>query len=284
MIKKILFIVFCFILFPSFVLAQDVNAGFVSGIWYSKFPFFSGENIKIYSAVQNHSGSSISGKVFLYDFNDLIGGTNFFVDDGELVDIGIDWIAIQGNHSFRLEITGADGGLISNSLMGREVFVDLDTDNDEIGNREDPDDDNDGLSDEIEQLNGLDPLNIDTDQDGIEDSLDLSNEFKYEENLNQIVQGSVEKVSDLGQNAAQKSLDVIKDSINRVRGSVDEQKKEIVKDLESEKDSFSRKIYLATLSLIDFTLNNNVALYFVLLVVFLLVIRVFELIMSYFKK
>jgi len=283
-IKKILFIVFCFILFPSFVLAQDVNAGFVSGIWYSKFPFFSGENIKIYSAVQNHSGSSISGKVFLYDFNDLIGGTNFFVDDGELVDIGIDWIAIQGNHSFRLEITGADGGLISNSLMGREVFVDLDTDNDEIGNREDPDDDNDGLSDEIEQLNGLDPLNIDTDQDGIEDSLDLSNEFKYEENLNQIVQGSVEKVSDLGQNAAQKSLDVIKDSINRVRGSVDEQKKEIVKDLESEKDSFSRKIYLATLSLIDFTLNNNVALYFVLLVVFLLVIRVFELIMSYFKK
>jgi len=283
-IKKILFIVFCFILFPSFVLAQDVNAGFVSGIWYSKFPFFSGENIKIYSAVQNHSGSSISGKVFLYDFNDLIGGTNFFVDDGELVDIGIDWIAIQGNHSFRLEITGADGGLISNSLMGREVFVDLDTDNDEIGNREDPDDDNDGLSDEIEQLNGLDPLNIDTDQDGIEDSLDLSNEFKYEENLNQIVQGSVEKVSDLGQNAAQKSLDVIKDSINRVRGSVDEQKKEIVKDLESEKDSFSRKIYLATLSLIDFTLNNNVALYFVLLVVFLLVISVFELIMSYFKK
>ena len=43
-----------------------------------------------------------------------------------------------------------------------------------MGNNEDSDDDNDGLSDDIESSIGTDPLNPDTDGDGATDQLILS--------------------------------------------------------------------------------------------------------------
>lgn len=284
MIKKTLLIVSCLIIFPGFVLAENINAGFVSGIWYSKFPFFSGEDIKIYSAVQNYSGSSISGKVFLYDFNDLIGETNFLVGNKEVIDVGINWTATQGSHNFRLEIIGDDGELISNSLTGRDVFVDLDTDRDEIGNREDLDDDNDGLSDKTEILNGLDPLNVDSDGDGINDNFDLINEFEYEKELDKVVESSVERVSDLNENVKQKSVFTIKQLIEKAQENIQDKKQEVEKELEYEKDNFARKIYLATLSFVDFTLENNIALYLILLVACLLMIKMIESIINYLKR
>jgi len=48
----------------------------------------------------------------------------------------------------------------------------LDSDNDGIGNNADPDDDNDGLTDIEEDINGTDPLKADTDGDGVNDKED----------------------------------------------------------------------------------------------------------------
>lgn len=48
-----------------------------------------------------------------------------------------------------------------------------DFDKDGLGNNEDPDDDNDGLSDIYEQQHGTDPLNPDSDQDGITDGKEV---------------------------------------------------------------------------------------------------------------
>ncbi|WP_342447617.1 thrombospondin type 3 repeat-containing protein, partial [Paenibacillus etheri] len=47
-----------------------------------------------------------------------------------------------------------------------------DTDGDGIPDSLDPDDDNDGLSDEQELINGTDPKHPDTDGDGIKDKED----------------------------------------------------------------------------------------------------------------
>ena len=49
----------------------------------------------------------------------------------------------------------------------------LDSDGDGISDDVDPDDDNDGLSDEDEIANGLDPLDPDSDDDGIGDALEV---------------------------------------------------------------------------------------------------------------
>jgi hypothetical protein len=51
-------------------------------------------------------------------------------------------------------------------------FVDLDTDHDRLGNTVDTDDDNDGLIDTAELKKKTDPLNPDTDGDGIMDGSD----------------------------------------------------------------------------------------------------------------
>nr|WP_241864506.1 LPXTG cell wall anchor domain-containing protein [Staphylococcus massiliensis] len=51
----------------------------------------------------------------------------------------------------------------------RQIDTQLDTDGDGIPNYIDSDDDNDGLSDEIERLLNLDPLNPDSDGDGVSD-------------------------------------------------------------------------------------------------------------------
>lgn len=53
----------------------------------------------------------------------------------------------------------------------------LDSDSDGIGNNADPDDDNDFLSDEAEGVAGTDPLNRDTDGDGMPDGFEVNNGF-----------------------------------------------------------------------------------------------------------
>ncbi|WP_392449824.1 Ig-like domain-containing protein [Staphylococcus massiliensis] len=71
------------------------------------------------------------------------------------------------------EDADADGTTNANddypSDAKRQIDKQLDTDGDGIPNHIDSDDDNDGLSDEIERLLNLDPMNSDSDGDGLKD-------------------------------------------------------------------------------------------------------------------
>lgn len=160
------------------------NAGFLSkNIWYSKEPFFAGEDIRIYSAIFNGSGEDILGTIEFYDNNKFIGKSNFLASrGGKIIESWIDWKPNFGHHNITAKITKARIALIGGEqipiilgyteAMKSEVFADIDTDNDGIGNREDEDDDNDGISDKEEIEKGTDPLNSDTDSDGVIDSKD----------------------------------------------------------------------------------------------------------------
>jgi len=173
------------LLFLPFAAAsgQTLNAGFVQGIWYSKTPFFAGETVRVYTAIQNNSGSDIQGTIeFLVDGNS-VGEPAFSVINGRIVEVWTDWEVAQGNHSvaanikeaFKVEI-GKEPESISldNAQLGAsKVFADRDTDQDGIGNLEDPDDDNDFVTDEMEEILGTDPLNPDSDGDGLKDGEEL---------------------------------------------------------------------------------------------------------------
>ncbi len=76
--KLLLFFFVGLALLPSVVLAENkMNAGFVTGLWYSKTPFFAGEKIRIYSVIQNQSNYDLVGTIQFIDNNKIIGEKNF---------------------------------------------------------------------------------------------------------------------------------------------------------------------------------------------------------------
>lgn len=169
---------------PAFSLAADLNAGFVRGLWYSKTPFFAGETVRVYTAIQNNSGFDIQGTVrFLVD-GETTGESSFSAGQGKIAEAWTDWEVSQGNHdvsaqiakAFKLEIGKTPEPInLANSLIGTsQVFADRDTDKDGRGDAEDPDDDNDLLADETEKELGTDPLNADSDGDGVSDSKEVA--------------------------------------------------------------------------------------------------------------
>ena len=179
-----------FLLLPLNVLAQQepLNAGLVSGIWYSKFPFFAGETVRIYTAIQNNSGNDLKGKVQFSKNSEPIGDAPFSALKGGLIQVWADWEAKEGTYKISAKIVEATPPVLSSfALAQHEVSVDKDTDKDNIGNTRDLDDDNDGLTDEKEQIIGTDPLNPDTDQDGVKDGEDVIEE-KTKEPTNLVVQ------------------------------------------------------------------------------------------------
>lgn len=184
-------IILAFILFfsaTSFVLgATDnpvPNAGFVpANIWYSKDPFFAGDNIRVYTVIFNGSSYDLTGAVEFLDNDVIIGRDDFSVSKGGSVrDVWVAWKATEGKHVITARTVGVttieSGKKVSITLGNTEAgksqrMVDLDTDGDGIGNTVDTDDDNDGISDIDEIRNGTDPLKKDTDGNGISDKQEI---------------------------------------------------------------------------------------------------------------
>ena len=230
--NKLIFQVLTFLLIGSSVLAQSttINAGIVSGLWYSKVPFFAGDQIRIYTAIQNQSGFDITGVIRFLDGEEIIGESEFSVVDGDFIKEWIDWEVAQGNHSISIEVIDAQKHEVDKdpesiflnlgTLGADEQFADFDTDGDLIGNEEDSDDDNDGLEDEEEINIGTNPLIADTDGDGVNDGEEIEGgtdplvfeEIETQEDLETIEQ--VEKILNFTKEEADKILQEI---IERVK-------------------------------------------------------------------
>jgi hypothetical protein len=194
--KKVWLIIFISLFIWPVVSVAQTNAGFVSGVWYSKTPFFAGETIRIYSAVQNQSGYDITGTIKFFDDGKIIGESDFSAINGRLVEKWIDWKVTEGEHKIQTKIFDAKkslpgGGeeaisLITGSSDISEVFADLDTDGDGVGNKDDNDDDGDGIADSIEIKSGTNPLIANSSDENNNkiaksDISDTSNESKVDE-------------------------------------------------------------------------------------------------------
>lgn len=182
---KMRYILFLLLFVPiAAASGQTLNAGFVRGVWYSKTPFFAGETVRVYTAIQNNSGSDIQGTIEFLVNENSVGESMFSIINGRIVEVWADWEVTQGKHSvqarikevFLVEIgkTPEPISLSASVLGASEVFADVDTDKDGIGNLTDEDDDNDGLTDQEEKILQTDPLNPDTDGDGISDQEEVN--------------------------------------------------------------------------------------------------------------
>ena len=171
-------------LFPFAASALSIPAGVLKDqIWFSKDPFFVGDTISIFTFVFNSSDYRLSGTMVLSDGTTTIDKKTFTVlPSGGSQVISFPWTVTRGQHNFIAKISEnqldkVSGGVVDTPISTTQTvsvkrFADLDTDHDGIGNLTDTDDDGDGLSDILEKKLGTDPLNPDTDGDGILDGKD----------------------------------------------------------------------------------------------------------------
>jgi len=183
MIQRISTLLFIFSLFftpqPSF--AQTENVGIINGIWFSDTPFFDGETVRIYTALQNNSGKDLQGTVEFFNNGTIIGTKSFSALDSRIIESWVDTITTAGDHIYSVRITelkNSDSSvgfeLAPDSILyEKKVTVKTDTDGDGMSNDEDADDDNDGFSDNEEikaGTNSLDNKSIPQEEEPIEEN------------------------------------------------------------------------------------------------------------------
>ncbi|MDP3880954.1 MAG: hypothetical protein Q8Q32_02135 [bacterium] len=248
----------------------DVQAGvgFIQGnIWFSKSPFFAGDNIRIYTAILNSEDEDVIGTIDFFDNGTKIGTTDFQAAQGaSLEQVWIDWTASEGEHNIYAQISqlklslpgGETKSIEPSSTKSGEVVIeiDLDTDKDGIGNREDKDDDNDGLSDEEERAMGTNPLEADSDGDGLSDKEEMeksTNPLDKDSDNDGILDGEDENPASKNENTEEpaqeeaiqeKAKEIAKDTALETKNTIDKFATYQSTGLAEEKTRTKRKLEL----------------------------------------
>lgn len=162
-----LFICCLFFIIPTTTRAQEINAGFVQGLWFSSNEIIEGVPVRVYTALRNNTPHDLLGTVRFMDNGKRIGSMSVSALSGRLVEAWTDWTPGPGEHSLSVTLSDAElhvigGEVIQADVAGialeETVVADIDTDEDGIGNENDIDDDNDGISDADEIAQGSNPL------------------------------------------------------------------------------------------------------------------------------
>lgn len=133
--------------------------------------------VRIYATVHNVGTSDTEALIEFYDSDRKIGSKAVSVRTGGRPDeMWMLWTpASEGNHLLRVRLVSdsdtPDENMDNNAIV-LDMYADVDTDGDNVPNRVDLDDDNDGVLDTKDQF----PLDVtrskDTDGDGIDDKVD----------------------------------------------------------------------------------------------------------------
>lgn len=135
-----------------------------------------GDSIRIYASVHNTGQQDARLEVrFFVDSKPLGSDQPTSVVVGGTSTVFIDWVPNEGYYQVAAElvaISPADGNNENNRAEVKDFLVNLDSDRDGKHDTEDLDDDNDGIDDGVEIINGTNPLKWDTDGDGVGDKED----------------------------------------------------------------------------------------------------------------
>lgn len=155
------------ILWVPTVRAEEINAGFVQGIWYGNKTLFADTPARIYVALRNNSDTDLTGTIRFSDNGLRLGTTQVSALPGRIVEAWVDWTPTYGAHTITATLVDVRAHAIGETASAVEVestiaedtiTVDYDTDDDGIGNETDTDDDNDSRPDTDELVSGTNPL------------------------------------------------------------------------------------------------------------------------------
>lgn len=145
-----------------------------------------GQTVKLYTVVVNNEFSSLTGKVNFYNGGQLIGTAEIKkLAQEEAQQVFISYVLPAGSLTITTQLAGVsvinkNGEIqtvseaeVKNTNSPAIFEIDRDTDKDGIGNKTDPDDDNDGLNDVREAELGTDAFKADTDGDGLNDQEEI---------------------------------------------------------------------------------------------------------------
>jgi hypothetical protein len=200
--KKFRFVSYFFIislLFLGWLPAVSLNAqeyeydlGFVNNddVWLSQEVLVIGDSVRLYARVHNLGSQDNSGYVTFYQGTVLIGESQVVtVLPNSTDDVWVDFEIPDVDFNILARVMGvypSDENSNNNEAVTGMYYPEEDGDGDGIPDSQDPDLDNDNLTNEEESSLGTDPENPDTDGDGIPDNLD---EFPLDSENNQLEDG-----------------------------------------------------------------------------------------------
>lgn len=130
-IKKIFFLTFFFFSFSLSAYAlEQINAGLLKNIWYSKTDIYEGDNMKIFVGIYNQSTSTFSGVVSFYIDSKEISKKDFVSKPDSLVDVSGLWVATSTRVSVKAKISDLkilDSS--STSIVSSDILFSPETDN-----------------------------------------------------------------------------------------------------------------------------------------------------------
>ena len=232
---------------PVYGAVDATHVGFVdSSIWFDREPFFSLEEVRVYTTLANSSSADFNGVVEFYDGEIAIGSQNVTLErKGGFQVVWVDWVPEEGNHNLSVRITEAtltptagepEAVEYTDLQTSLNRFVDTDTDGDGVGNKEDNDDDNDGIPDSEDN----EPLVAFVEESTKE--LDDEVEDSVKENLEEKSTQLVSKIGEVASSTSpkiiagvEKTIDAIEEFRTTQSRNIDDRIKQLKQKIEQDK-------------------------------------------------
>lgn len=147
-------------------------------ITFSPEELILGDAVRIYATITNAGERDIEGTVSFYEDDTLIG-TKLFSIRANLrpEDAWVRWTPqVYGSRTIRVVVDNDPvytDGTPANNTVSVTAFIDRDADQDGVPDQQDDDRDNDTILNRDEVTRGTDPVNRDTDGDGVDDAKDV---------------------------------------------------------------------------------------------------------------